>query len=122
MKTSYPKQKRLNPETELQIQVANYCLWNNIPMWHFANERKCSIQYGMQLKRMGVRPGVSDCYFPRALYYSSAWLELKSGKNKPTALQIEFMEEMRSYGHFADWANTYESAIAMIDMLHKNIM
>ena len=29
---------------------------------HFANERRCSVQHGRILKRMGVKKGVSDFF------------------------------------------------------------
>ena len=110
--------RALGAEAKLQIAVADYCMWRSIPMLHIANERKCSIGYGMQLKRMGVRAGVSDCFFLRPTHYPCAWLELKIGNNKPTALQMEFIQEMRSYGHFADWVNSFDKAVAIIDNLH----
>jgi hypothetical protein len=36
---------------------------------HFANERKCSLAYGAKLKRMGVKPGVSDFFIAIPMNY-----------------------------------------------------
>jgi hypothetical protein len=112
-------QKRANPEAEIQIAVIKYCLYKNIPVLHYAAERKCSIQLGMLLRRLGVRAGVSDLMFLNPDNYPVAWLELKAGKNKPTKLQLAFIKEVKSYGHFADWVNNLDAAIAIVDELHN---
>jgi len=60
---------------------------------HFANERKCSIQQGQLLKKMGVKRGVADFFLAIPLNGKAGlWIELKTGKNKPTKEQIEFAE------------------------------
>lgn len=57
----------LKPE---QIEHINIVEWFNYQFpklepdfHHFANERKCSIQQGAILKRMGVKRGVSDFFW-----------------------------------------------------------
>lgn len=81
-----------------QICQINYFNWlrNNYPFleentYHFAGERKCSIQQGRTLKRMGTKPGVFDIFISLPLGgFGGLWLEIKIGKNKPTKEQKEF--------------------------------
>jgi hypothetical protein len=107
-----------HPESDLQIAIVKYCMLRNIPVLHYAAERRCSIAYGVMLRQMGVRAGVCDLMFLTPTNYPVAWLELKAGKNKPTLLQMKFMQEVRGYGHFADWCNSFDAAIKIINELH----
>ena len=67
-----------------------------LPFFHFANERRCSPQQGAFLKKMGVRAGVSDLFFPRSnSYYKGLWIELKTEKGRASVAQLNFMKEMR---------------------------
>lgn len=87
----------LQPE---QIEHINVVNWFNYQypeladdFHHFANERKCSVQQGRTLKRMGVKKGVADFFLAIPLNGKAGlWLELKVGKNKPTKEQIAFAE------------------------------
>lgn len=67
---------------------------------HFANERRCTPIEGRMLKRMGVRRGVAD-FFLAFPYNGKAglWIELKTGKGKPTKEQQEFLERKSSRGY-----------------------
>ena len=80
-------------------------------VFHIANERKTSKQYGYKLKRMGVRSGVSDIFLavPTKKYYG-LFLELKAGVNKPTPNQIQFMLDMRKKGYQAIWCVGFDEA------------
>lgn len=73
---------------------------------HFANERRCSIQQGKLLKRMGVKKGVADFFlaFPIG-HYSGLWIELKVGKGKLSIEQREFLcrKNERGYLSIAVW-------------------
>jgi len=73
---------------------------------HFANERKCSVQYGRILKRMGVKKGVFDFFLALPLKgRAGLWIELKVNKNKMTKEQIEFAERktIRGYDVVCVW-------------------
>ena len=84
-----------------QVMQINFMLWlrKNHPeieknTFHFANERKCTVQQGVLLKRMGVKRGVLDLFNGMQNHGKSGlWVELKSGKNKPTKEQIDFMQQ-----------------------------
>jgi len=64
------------------------------------NERKTSPQTGLLLKRMGLRPGVSDVFIavPREMFHG-LFIEMKAGKNKTTKSQDEFLSDMRESGY-----------------------
>lgn len=56
----------------------------------------------LHLKRMGVKPGVPDLCLPYPVKpFHSLWIEMKSEKGRPTALQKEWIEQLRKYGHAA---------------------
>ncbi len=93
------------PEQAQQIIVADWMRYFHpeIPFFHIANERKCSIQQGAMLKRMGVTPGVFDLFFPKpSSAYSGLFIEMKVGKNKPTPNQLNFQQEIRFCGYKAE--------------------
>lgn len=80
-------------------------------IFHFANQRRCSVQEGRKLKRMGVKRGVSDFFVccPRG-GFAGLWIELKAGDGKPTKEQLDFINLMGSQGYLAMWRVGYESA------------
>jgi len=94
----------LKPE---QIDHINLINWFNHQfqelkddLHHFANERKCSVQTGRTLKRMGVKKGVLDFFL--ALPQNGChgfWLELKVGNNKLTPEQVQFMNRKTQRGY-----------------------
>lgn len=105
----------MQPEQAEHINVVN---WFNYQFpdlqddfHHFANERRCSIQQGRLLKRMGVKRGVSDFFLAIPLNNKSGlWLELKVGKNKPTKEQVEFLERKLARGYEAIVAWGFDEA------------
>ena len=109
----------LQPEQIAHINVVNWFNYQYPELiedfHHFANERKCSVQQGRTLKRMGVKKGVADFFLAIPLNGKAGlWLELKVGKNKPTKEQIAFAERkiMRHYEFAFVWG--FEAAIEMI--------
>lgn len=93
-----------------QIQLTN----PRILFWHTPNSGKVLPQYRQKLLDMGMLPGVSDLLLatPPALAwrqlhgrtnkrledYIAAALELKSDEGKPTAAQLEFLDQLRELG------------------------
>jgi hypothetical protein len=71
---------------------------------------------GGKAKAEGVKAGISDLFLPvptmqhlqpshlDCRYYCGLYLELKVGNNKPSEIQLEFMNDMRAAGYAADWA------------------
>jgi hypothetical protein len=109
----------LQPE---QIDHINIVNWFNYEFpelepdfHHFANERKCSIQQGRTLKRMGVKKGVLDFLLALPLNgRAGLWIELKVGKNKPTKEQLEFAERKIARGYDAAFVWGFEAAKEVI--------
>ncbi len=101
---------KLNPEQIDHINLVNWFRFEfpelEDDFHHFANERRCSIQEGRILKRMGVKRGVADFFLAIPLNGKAGlWIELKVGKNKPTKEQIAFAERkiMRHYEFAFVW-------------------
>ena len=96
----------LKPEDIDHINLLNW-FRHNYPqydkdMHHFANERRCSVQEGMKLKRMGVRRGIPDFFLSVPMNDKHGlWVELKVGKNKPSPEQIEFLERQTKNNYVA---------------------
>ncbi len=96
-----------------QIDHINVVNWFNYnfpelegDLHHFANERRCSIQQGRTLKRMGVKKGVADFFLALPVNGKSGlWIELKMGTNKPTTEQKEFLARkmQRNYEAHVVW-------------------
>jgi hypothetical protein len=112
---------RLQPEEALGISIHDWVLWNTkLPFIHIGNERKCSWDYGKKLKRMGVLPGVSDIFMPRAnKTYHGLWIELKIKPNKPTENQIKFLNQMLSEGYDACVCYTFDETISVIKRFYE---
>ncbi len=109
----------LRPEEIIHINVVN---WFNETypelqkdLHHFANERKCSIQQGRLLKRMGVKKGVADFFLAIPIDgYAGFWLELKSGKNKVTPEQEAFLRRKTDRGYQCATCWGFEAARELI--------
>ncbi len=109
----------LQPEQAEHINVVN---WFNYQFpdladdfHHFANERKCSVQQGRILKRMGVKKGVADFFLAIPLNgYSGFWLELKVGKNKVTPEQEAFLNRKTARGYLCSVCWGFEAAKELI--------
>lgn len=103
-------------EDALQMQVAQYCdlkrlLWN-----HPANERKTTPQAGARLKRKGVKAGVPDVmiYTPN-LVHSGLAIELKTGRNKVTVSQRQWLNDLSMTGWQTAVCYSFDDAKATID-------
>lgn len=82
---------------------------------HFANERKCSMNEGRKLKRMGVKKGVADFFLALPLSGKSGlWIELKVGKGKLSPEQQKFLDRKTARGYTAVAVWGYEAAKAVI--------
>lgn len=109
----------MGPEQIDHINIVNW-FNHNYPQFtddfhHFANERRCSIQQGRILKRMGVKKGVADFFLALGCGpYHGLWIELKVGKNKLSPEQQAFISRKRERGYFATCAHGAEEAKAAI--------
>lgn len=81
----------IRTEAGEQEAVIAFCELQGIIGVHIANEGKRSARNGAALKRMGLRKGFPDLFFPYARGgYHGLFIELKATvKNRPTAAQVE---------------------------------
>lgn len=115
----------LQPEQAEHINVVNWFHYQYPELaddfHHFANERKCSIQQGRTLKRMGVKKGVSDFFLAIPLNGKAGfWIELKVGTNKLTPEQEEFLNRKTQRGYLCAVCWGFESAKEFISFYLKD--
>jgi hypothetical protein len=111
-----------------QIEHINIVNWFNFQypkladdLHHFANERRCSIQQGRILKRMGVKKGVADFFLAiPSCNHSGLWIELKVGKGKLSAEQIAFIDRKNARGYLAIAVWGFDAAIEIIKSYLKD--
>jgi hypothetical protein len=88
---------------------------------HFANERKCTIQQGKLLKRMGVKKGVADFFLAvpvqneYGVWWAGLWIELKVGKGKLSPEQSRFIcrKLLRGYEAIAVWGEDAAKSVIL---------
>ena len=93
----------------LRLSLAPGWVW-----FHPANGEFRDRVAGARLKRMGVRPGVSDFILiapPDGCVHA---LELKRGGLKPTPEQLEFLHEVKAAGGHANWASSFDGAVQIL--------
>lgn len=84
-------------------------------MYHAANEGKRSARAGAELKRQGMKPGVSDICLPCASgKYNNLYVELKVGNGKASDNQLKFVDMINSIGGKAVVVYGSEAAIELI--------
>lgn len=89
-------------------------------MFHVPNEGKRSVVLGKQMKRMGLKTGVPDVILPVAKgRYHGLAIEMKSLKGKPTAAQLNWIENLRAVGWRAAICHGWKEAADTIwEYLH----
>ncbi len=115
----------MNPEQIAQINLINWFKFTypdyEDDIYHFANERVCSIQQGRTLKKMGVKKGVADFFIAVPQKNKSGlWIELKVNGNKPTQEQKEFLARMTLRGFLAVCALSENDAKIIIKSYMDN--
>ena len=93
----------MQPERIAQKMIFEYISnYTDLPFHHSPNEIKCPIQYRMIRKSLGVLPGFSDIFIPRAteLFYGT-FIEIKIKPNRPTQAQLDFVSNMLREGYYA---------------------
>lgn len=106
--------------TETQEQIA-FMDWVRLQpglkpfVIHIANERRCSYARGNMLRKMGVTAGVSDIFImiPSGGFHG-LWIEMKVKPNKPTASQLEFLDNATSQGYATAVCYSSEEAMTAV--------
>ena len=96
-------------------------------LYHTPNGGYRNQAEAVQLKRLGVKPGVPDLFLPYPVgEYSGLWLEMKTEKGKPTACQRDWIEYLRSVGYCAYVCHSAGEAInaieAYLNMEHESLL
>ena len=69
----------------------------------------------VNLKRQGVKNGVSDVFLPLSKgEYHGLFIEMKVGRNKPSEEQKEFLEYVNSGGYYGTVCYGFEEAREII--------
>ena len=99
-------------EAQAQEAVVEWCEWHHVPVFAIPNGGKRNAAEAAHLKRQGVRAGVPDLCIPVARgRYHGLYIEMKVGRNKPTALQAEWIRRLRENGYAAAVCWGADSAI-----------
>jgi hypothetical protein len=75
----------------------------------------------VRLKQEGVIAGIPDLFFAKpTAKFSGLFIEMKAGKNKPTALQQEQMNILWHSGYKCEVCNGFEQFIQIINEYLKD--
>ena len=114
-----PKRARLPyppPENETHCMIADLLRLAIKPgwiWWHTPNGELRNKAAAGRLKRMGVKPGVSDFLLlsPSGDFFA---LELKREGKSPTSDQHDFLAAVFDAGHRSDWVDTFDDAVDVL--------
>lgn len=74
------------------------------------------IRVAARMKEEGVRAGVPDIFLPCARCgWHGLFVEMKAGRNKPTELQQQWLEDLTLQGYLAAVCWGWEEAAALIE-------
>lgn len=123
--TEAPRKKRDNAEERLQIEVSKLLSAARLLHYHGANEGDMPVQYRVKLKRKGTFAGFPDVMvfepFTGEWVYSQAMnichglaIELKVGRNKPTAAQEKWLWDLKGRGWRVEVCYTLDEVLAVL--------
>jgi len=119
----YGYTKYLGPEDKLQNAVMDYIKvqYPDALVAHIPNEGKRTPFERFKFKYLGGKAGIPDVmvFCPNKTYCGLA-IELKAGKNKPTAAQVEWLERLEFCGWAAYCLNNFDACKDIIDRYFKN--
>lgn len=111
-----PKLKR--SEAQEQTIIFQWAKFKPQLKWFFAIANGGSRHFleAINLKRQGVKKGISDMFLPLPKgKYHGLFIELKVGKNKPTPEQKEFILYANANGYCSAVCYGSEEAIKLIE-------
>jgi hypothetical protein len=118
------KPKQLHPEDIIHAAIVQHLELRGQPglvYWHTPNGSKLGGARtnsgvplaAIRLKKMGLRPGVSDLVF---LYRGKFFaLELKSPGQRPTETQDAFMDAVNNADGYATWSDDLDRALRILE-------
>ena len=90
-------------------------------LFHIPNEGKRSQWTGARMRSEGLKSGVPDLCLPVARSgYHGLYIELKAGKNKPTANQLAWLEALEAQGYKTAVCYGWEAAKNVIEAYLKS--
>ena len=98
-----------------QCAVADWLDWNHIRFYAIPNGGDRNVVVAAKLKAEGVKRGVPDlCICVKTKEYAGLYVEMKYGKNKPTAEQRDWIEHLNGAGYMAVVCYSADEAIKVI--------
>ena len=90
----------IGSEDQFQISAAQYLDMRGLFWFHCPNGGLRNKGEAAKFKRMGVKPGVSDCLIlEKRKGFAGFFIELKVGTNKPTESQLSFLSHAKKMGY-----------------------
>lgn len=114
--------RRRHPEHDLQRAVVQLAEAYRLRPVHVPNGRDAGGPHkGAIWKALGVRSGIPDLLFFRATCAGDVGLalELKIGKARPTASQIEWHDRLREQGWRVEVVRSIDAARAIIEECYR---
>lgn len=110
-----------NSESNEQISLFEWCEYSlgKYPelklLFHVPNGGYRSTATAGRMKAEGVKAGVPDLFLPVAKRgYHGLFIEMKAGKNKPTANQIRWLEDLSKEGYLTAVCYGWEDAAKIL--------
>lgn len=104
-------------EAQMQMALVEYCDAKKYPVFHIPNEGKRSEAAGRKLKKMGMRKGIPDLFFPVPNQkHHGLFIELK--RNEKALLgkeQAEWIVYLNELGYRALRCSSLDDAILNIE-------
>ena len=116
------KHNRAMNENDLQRAVAKVLDYSGVTWFHTPMEGFRNPRTGAHLKAKGMKAGIPDCmifdgFYEQAaseVFYYGLAIELKVGKNKPTASQVEWQAKLRACGWRVEVCRSLDEALAVL--------
>lgn len=105
-------------ESQIQKAVFDWAKLKPELKWlfHIPNGGSRNMIEAVQLKRQGVKKGVSDIFLPISRNgFHGLFIELKAGKNKPSKEQLEFIDYVTEQGYKAVICYGLDETIRVIE-------
>ena len=104
------------PEIEVHVMIADVLRFAVVPgwlWWHTPNGELRDKITAARLKRMGVKPGVSDFLLlsPDGDFHA---LELKREGKSPTGDQCDFLQSVANAGCLSAWVDNFDDAVTIL--------
>ena len=117
---SGPFKKYIGKEDDFQKSVAKYLDNLQATWFHCPNGGSRNAIEATKLKAMGTKPGVPDCLILDQLKgFSGLAIELKVGYNKPSELQLAFLDKLVAQNWLVIVSWSLDEVITVIDWYYN---